>query len=183
MSAEQDTSKQAGGAPDETSNGAANQPTSEANDLAQQLAQAQAQAAEYLDSWRRANAELSNARKRMQREQAEFATTASARVLEKLLPVLDDFERAFNALPAGQAEAEWATGFRMIQRKLEGIVESEGATPIPTEGQKFDPALHHAISHEEKEGYAEGDIIAEVGRGYRMGDRVLRPSYVRVAKE
>jgi molecular chaperone GrpE len=188
MSADQNTRKQPNGAAEAAANSTTNGPADgaseqTADDQAQQLAQAQAQAAEYLDNWRRATAELSNARKRMQREQTEFAATASARVLERLLPILDDFERAFKALPADQVDTDWVTGFRMIQRKLEGILESEGATPIPTEGQKFDPALHHAISHEEKEGYGEGDIIAEVGRGYKMGDRVLRPSYVRVAKE
>ena len=152
------------------------------DELAEQLAQAKAQAAEYLDNWRRAVADLSNARKRMQREQAEFSTTASARVLGRLLPVIDDVERAFDALPEDQATQEWANGFRLIQRKLQAILESEGATPIPTEGQQFDPALHHAISHEEQPGFSEGDIIAEVGRGYKLGDKVLRPSMVRVAK-
>jgi molecular chaperone GrpE len=149
---------------------------------AAQLAQAQAQAAEYLDNWRRTTAELSNARKRMQREQAEFQANASARVLTRLLPALDDMDRAFEALPADQANQEWVIGFRMIQRKLQGILESEGATPIATEGQKFDPQLHHAISHEEQPGMTEGDIIGEVGRGYRIGERVLRPALVRVAK-
>ena len=151
-------------------------------ELARQLAQAQAQAAEYLDNWRRAVADMSNARKRMQREQAEFQTNASARVLSRLLPALDDMDRAFEALPPEQANQEWVNGFRMIQRKLQSILESEGATPIPTEGQTFDPELHHAVSHEEQPGFSEGDIISEVGRGYKLGDKVLRPALVRVAK-
>ncbi len=156
-------------------------PAAEEN-LEEQLVQARAQAAEYLDSWRRATAELSNARKRMQREQAEFSATASARVLERLLPAIDDVERAFAALPAEYADDEWIQGFRMIQRKLQNVLESEGVTPIPTDGQKFNPALHYAVSHESQEGFSEGDIIAEVASGYMLGDRVLRPSMVRVAK-
>jgi molecular chaperone GrpE len=151
-------------------------------DLAAQLAQAQAQAAEYLDNWRRALADMSNARKRMQREQAELQATASARVLTRLLPVMDDMDRAFEALPPEQANQEWVSGFRLIQRKLQNILESEGATPIATEGQKFDPELHHAVSHEEQPGLIEGDIISEVGRGYKLGEKVLRPALVRVAK-
>ena len=147
-----------------------------------QLAQAQAQAAEYLDNWRRSLADMSNARKRMQREQAELQATASARVLARLLPVIDDMDRAFEALPPEEANQEWVNGFRLIQRKLQSILESEGATPIVTEGQKFDPELHHAVSHEEQPGLSEGDIISEVGRGYKLGDRVLRPALVRVAK-
>jgi molecular chaperone GrpE len=153
-----------------------------AEDLAAQLAQAQAQADEYLDNWRRALADMSNARKRMQREQSELQATASGRVLARLLPVMDDMDRAFEALPPEQANQEWVSGFRLIQRKLQSILESEGATPIATEGQRFDPALHHAVSHEEQPGLTEGDIIAEVGRGYKLGEKVLRPALVRVAK-
>ncbi len=150
--------------------------------LREQLAQAQAQAAEYLDNWRRTAAELSNARKRMQREAEEYRATAAVRVLEKLLPIADDIARAFENLPADQAESEWVNGFRLIQRKLEQLLESEGVSAIATEGQRFDPALHYAVTHEDAEGYSEGQIIAEVSRGYRLGDRVLRPSMVRVAK-
>lgn len=151
-------------------------------DLAEQLAQAQAEAAEYLDSWRRATADLSNARKRMQREMDEVRAAAAERVLEKLLPVVDDIERAFTVVPAEQANSDWVNGFRMIQRKMRALLESEGVQVIPTEGQSFDPALHHAITHEETAGYAEGQIIGELARGYRLGEKVLRPSMVRVAK-
>lgn len=150
--------------------------------LEEQLAQAQAQAAEYLDNWRRAVAELSNARKRMQREMDEMRASAAERVLLKLLPIVDDMERAFAAVPADQADPEWVNGFRLIQRKLQALLESEGVQHIPVEGTHFDPALHHAVSHEEVEGYSDGQIIGEVARGYRLGDKVLRPALVRVAK-
>lgn len=151
-------------------------------DLEEQLAQAQAEAAEYLDNWRRATADLSNARKRMQREMDEIRAAAAERVLEKLLPVVDDIERAFSVVPAEQANSDWVNGFRMIQRKMRALLESEGVETIPTAGQPFDPALHHAITHEGADGYAEGQIIGEVARGYRLGEKVLRPSMVRVAK-
>lgn len=150
--------------------------------LRDQLAQAQAQAAEYLDNWRRAAAELSNARKRMQREAEEYRATAAVRILEKLLPVSDDVVRAFENLPPEYADSDWVNGFRMIQRKLDQLLESEGVTVIPTTGQAFDPNLHHAVTHEEADGYTEGQIIGEVARGYTLGERVLRPSMVRVAK-
>jgi molecular chaperone GrpE len=150
--------------------------------LTQQLADAQKQAAEYLDQARRSAAELSNARRRMQREQEEHTARANARLLEKLIPVIDDVDRAFAALPADQADSEWVNGFRLIQRKLQGLLESEGVSTIQAEGQKFDPAVHYAVSHEEAEGLHEGDVISEVARGYKLGDRVLRPAMVRVAK-
>jgi molecular chaperone GrpE len=150
--------------------------------LRDQLAQAQAQAAEYLDSWRRATADFSNARKRLQREAEEYRATAAMRVIEKLLPISDDVNRAFENLPADQADRDWVNGFRMIQRKLDQLLESEGVAAIPTVGQTFDPARHHAVTHEEAEGYTAGQIIGEVARGYTLGERVLRPSMVRVAK-
>lgn len=150
--------------------------------LNEQLAQAQAQANEYLDNWRRAAAEMSNARKRMQREQAEHTAAANARLLEKLLPIIDDVDRAFAALPAGLAEDEWVNGFRLIQRKLQSLLESEGVTVIQAAGQAFDPAVHYAVSHEEQAGFSDGQVIAEVAKGYKLGDKVLRPAMVRVAK-
>jgi molecular chaperone GrpE len=154
----------------------------EAQALREQFVQAQAQAAEYLDNWRRATADLSNARKRMQRELEEYRAAAAERVIERLLPVADDMHRAFENVPADQSDSDWVNGFRMIQRKLEQLLESESVSVIPTAGQSFDPALHFAVSHEEAEGYDEGQIIAEVAQGYRLMDKVLRPSMVRVAK-
>ncbi len=151
-------------------------------ELNQKLAEAQQQAAEYLDQARRSAAELSNARKRMQREQAEQAAKANARLLEKLIPIIDDVDRAFAALPADEASNEWVNGFRLIQRKLQNLLESEGVRVIEAEGEKFDPAFHYAVSHEEAEGFGEGEVIGVVAKGYRLGDTVLRPAMVRVAK-
>jgi molecular chaperone GrpE len=148
----------------------------------QELEKRTTEAAEYLDNWRRSTAELSNARKRMLREQEDARATAAQRVLEKLLPVLDDIDRAFAALPEDEANSEWVIGFQAIQRKLQGILESEGVAPIQTEGQMFDPTLHHALTYEEADGYDEGQIIGETARGYMLRDKVLRPSMVRVAK-
>jgi len=153
-----------------------------ANAILEQLAQAQAQAAEYLDNWRRATADLSNARKRMQREMDDCRAAASAGLLEKLLPVVDDVDRAFTVVPVDQAETDWVNGFRMIQRKLHSLLEGEGVTTISAEGLLFDPAVHYAVTHEEADGFNDGQIIAELARGYRLNDKVLRPAMVRVAK-
>jgi molecular chaperone GrpE len=150
--------------------------------LQEQLAQAQLQAAEYRDNWLRAIADLSNARKRMQRETDEVRASASERILERLLPVVDDVERAFANVPTDQADSDWVNGFRMIQRKLWGLLESEGVSTVPAAGLPFDPGIHYAITHEEAEGFEDGQIIAEVAPGYRLNDKVLRPAMVRVAK-
>jgi molecular chaperone GrpE len=156
--------------------------TGDPAELRAKLSQAEAQASEYLDNWRRSVADLSNARKRMQREQDEMRRSAAARVLEKLIPVIDDVDRAFANVPADEADSEWVNGFRLIERKLHALLESEGVVPIPTAGQQFDPKLHYAVTHEDAEGLNEGQIIAEVAKGYKLDDKVLRPSMVRVAK-
>jgi molecular chaperone GrpE len=153
-----------------------------ASEILEQLALAQAQAAEYLDNWRRATADLSNARKRMQREMDEYRAAASHHLLEKLLPVVDDVDRAFTVVPVDQAETDWVNGFRMIQRKLHSLLEGEGVMTIAAEGLSFDPAVHYAVTHEEADGFDDGQIIAELARGYKLNDKVLRPAMVRVAK-
>ena len=110
-------------------------------DLEQKLAQAEAQAAEYLDNWRRSVAELSNARKRMAREQEDTIRNAAGRVLERLLPALDDVDRAFANVPADQSNSEWVNGFRIIQRKLEALLESEGVAVVQGSAFGLGPAF------------------------------------------
>jgi molecular chaperone GrpE len=154
--------------------------------LRQELEAARAKEAEYLDGWQRARAELSNARKRFQREQEQAYTNAKADLLVRLLPVVDDFERALEILP-GDPETPapeirtWIEGVELIQHKFCTFLEQEGVVPIESVGQAFDPFLHQAITHEVTDDVPEGHVIAEVQRGYVMGDRVLRPSIVRVS--
>jgi len=150
--------------------------------LRNELEKAQAQAAEYLDGWQRAQAEFSNYRKRQEAERAQLIAFANAGLLRKLLPIVDDFERAFATMPDGLGRLTWCEGILLIKHKLDAILESEGVKPIVTEGQVFDPLYHEAITYEEAEGYKEGHIIGEVQRGYMLGERVLRPALVRVAK-
>jgi molecular chaperone GrpE len=151
-------------------------------DLQRELAAAREQAAEYLDGWQRARAELANYKKRIGQDQENARQMANASLLTRLLPVLDDFERAFQTLPPELSGEAWVEGMNLVRRKLQLIVEQEGVTPIETEGQTFDPTYHEAVTHEEADGYAEGQIVAEVQKGYKIGEWVLRPALVRVAK-
>ena len=146
------------------------------------LAQAEAQAAEYLDGWQRAQAEFSNYKKRQEADRAQMMAFASTGVLHKLLPAVDDFERALATLPDDLRHLTWCEGLFLIKQKLDGVLESEGIAPIESEGQMFDPRYHEAVTYEEAPGYEEGQIIGEVQRGYMIGERVLRPALVRVAK-
>ena len=150
--------------------------------LRDELEEARGEAEEYLDGWRRAQAEFSNYRKRQRAEAGKMRELASADLLRKLLPVLDDFERAIITMPDGIEKLSWIHGLLIVQRKLEVILASEGVEPIETEGKEFDPYYHEAVTHEEVPGYEEGQIIGEVQQGYVLGDRVLRPAVVRVAK-
>jgi len=150
--------------------------------LKERLAQAEAQAAEYLDGWQRTQAEFSNYKKRQEKERAQMLTLANVNLLRKLLPIVDDFERALASMPTGLERLTWCEGISLIKAKLDVLLETEGVKPISVEGQAFDPHFHEAVTHEEVTGYEDGQIIGEVQRGYTLGEWVLRPALVRVAK-
>lgn len=149
--------------------------------LRAELEKAQAQAAEYLDGWQRARAEFANYKKRVEAERAVLQQTSNEALLLKLLPVVDDFERAFQTLPEDMADVPWVDGIKLILRKLQAILDSENVIPIEAMGQPFDPLLHQAVMQEETTEHPDGHVIEEMQRGYRLGERVLRPSMVKVA--
>lgn len=149
--------------------------------LEEKLAQAEAKAAEYLDGWQRARAEFANARKRLEKERADGYGNATADVLSKLLPIIDDFKRAFDNVPAGIAQDSWFTGIQLVHRKLHTLLENNNLEVIPSVGQPFDPNLHEAISQEPSDSYESGIVTRELQTGYRLGSRVIRPAMVIVS--
>jgi molecular chaperone GrpE len=149
--------------------------------LQAELEQAKVQATEYLDGWQRARAEFANYKKRVEAEREELKRTSTEALLLKLLPVVDDFERAFQTLPEDSTDATWVDGFKMIMRKLQGVLESQDVEPIEAVDQPFDPLWHEAVMQEETDEHPDGYVIEEMQRGYRLGERVLRPSMVKVA--
>jgi len=141
------------------------------------------QAAEYLDGWQRARAEFANYKKRVEREQEESRARVVADMLQDFVTILDDLERALRDRPTDGDAAAWASGIDMIQRKLMAVLDAEGVRPmIPVAGEMFDPNVHEAISHEPSPDHTEGQIIGIIHQGYRIGERVIRPALVRVAK-
>ena len=159
------------------------QPIDLFKDLMEQLNQAQAQAAEYLDGWQRARAEFANYKRRTEAERIELSATAGADVLMRVLPAIDDFDRAANTLPDELKDHAWINGVMLIYRKLLNTLDASNVKPIVVQpGDTFDPTIHEAITHEDSDQFSSGQIIAELQRGYKMGERVLRPAMVRVAK-
>ncbi len=150
--------------------------------LPDELEQVSAQAAEYLDGWQRARAELANYKKRVERDRQEAYQRAAGDILSQFLDLIDDLERALEDRPTEGEAAVWADGIELIHRKFVAVLDSHGVEPIDASGRPFDPTVHEALTHEEREDTQEGYVIDVVKQGYRMGDRVLRPALVRVAK-
>ncbi len=145
--------------------------------------QLKAQAAENLDGWQRARAEFANYKRRVEVERTELAASAGAEALKRVLPAVDDFERAMQTLPDDLKDNPWVNGVLMVQRKLNAALEQSGITPIATNpGDTFDPNIHEAVTHEDSDQFGSEQIIGEVQRGYKIGDKVLRPAMVRVAR-
>jgi len=121
--------------------------------------------------------------KRIERDQEETRARVVADLLQDFVTVLDDLERALRDRPtAGEASA-WASGIDMIQRKLMAVLDAEGVRPfLPAPGDAFDPNVHEAVSHEVSPDHTEDQIIDVIHQGYRIGERVIRPALVRVAK-
>jgi molecular chaperone GrpE len=133
---------------------------------------------ELIDALQRVKADFDNYRKRAARDQESLVARAGERIVKELLPVLDDLERALEAAHAHE-EAKLEEGVNLVHRQLEQILEREGLAPVATDG-KFDPHVHEALLTQPSAA-EEGAVIEVLQKGYRLGDRVLRPARVVVA--
>ena len=155
--------------------------TAEEPSLEEQLEVAKAEAARNMDSYLRAQAELSNARKRFDKQQALVYINANADLVSKLLPALDDFDRAVGSVPQAISDDSWYEGIEMVYRKLAGILESLNVKEIEAQGQLFDPNFHDALGTEPSDEYESDTVTRVMVKGYQVGDRVIRPCMVYVA--
>jgi molecular chaperone GrpE len=153
--------------------------TAEIESLTSQLREAEQKAAEYKNGWARAQADFQNYKKRLERDNELTYISMKGDIIKKILPALDDLERALQNRPADNG---WADGIELIARKLQNVLESEGIKRIEAEGAEFDPNFHEAISHEPADGIKSGFVIGVVQNGYMLGERVIRPALVRVAQ-
>jgi molecular chaperone GrpE len=147
--------------------------------LKRNIAEEKEKSDKYLSNWQRAEADFSNYKKRAEQEKNETTAYANWALVLNLLPVLDDMERAITSLPPKLAKLTWVDGILLIHRKLRAVLESQGLTEIEAIGKPFEPSLHEAVAQVEGK---EGIVINEVQRGYKLKDKLLRPSLVVVGK-
>ena len=129
----------------------------------------------------RAVADFDNYRKRIERERRELSEYAANEVLLELLPIIDNFERALQA-PIGPEAEPFKRGVELIHKQMLDLLRKRGVTMIDALGADFDPNVHQAVIHEPSDEHREGEVMQELQRGYKLGDRLLRPAMVKVAK-
>jgi molecular chaperone GrpE len=136
---------------------------------------------ELYDRLLRKSAEFDNFRKRVERDRKDMIEWAAADVLTDLLTIVDDFDRALAADTPPQAQS-FKAGLELIQRQLAELLKKRGVATIDPLGADFDPHLHEAVAYEEIPGAREGEVVGVMAKGYKLGDRLLRPAIVKVAK-
>lgn len=152
-------------------------------ELHKSLEEAKQREQENLESWQRERADFSNYKKRIERDQETAKNNYKIDVLKKFIPILDDLELAYQHRPEGGEAAAWAKGIELIIRKFNSVLENDGLTKIEVKaGDKLDPNIHMAVSYEDNDEFGSEEIIEVLKNGYRMGDRVIDPAVVRVAR-
>ena len=146
------------------------------------LEDANAKSKEYFDGWQRERADFNNYKRRIERDAEQHALDMKGNIIRKVLPVLDDLERALKNRPTEGDGAAWSDGVELITRKLQTTLLAEGITTTAVAGEPFDPNVHEALTHEDHPESESGAIIEVIEQGYKIGDRVLRPARVRVAR-
>ncbi len=149
--------------------------------LQETLVALQKQAADYLEGWQRERADFANYKKRIEREYKDTYQNAALDVLIKLLPIVDDFDRAMSSIPESLVGDGWLNGVTLIQRKFQKLLEEYGVVAIEPTGQPFDPTRHEAVSMDASSEVESGHVTVTLQKGYLCGERVLRPALVRVA--
>jgi molecular chaperone GrpE len=152
-----------------------------ASDLQKQLLEAKAQADDHYQKFLRTQADFDNFRRRARQEKEEFLKYASAKLVEQLLSVIDNFDRALSSSKETKDFDALVKGLEMTSRQLDQILMAEGLQPMVTVGEPFNPELHQAIMQVESDEYGEGIVIEEVQKGYILKDKVLRPAMVKVS--
>jgi molecular chaperone GrpE len=147
--------------------------------LKAQLQEEREKAQSYMQSWQRAAADYQNFKRRVEEERGETARLANAALIINMLPLLDDLDRALRNVDTHLAGLTWVDGIRLIFRKFQALLDMAGVEEIAADGEPFDPSIHEAISEAAGE---PGKVVSVVQKGYKLGDRVIRPAMVIVGK-
>ena len=151
------------------------------DDLEDQIKAKDAEIADWKDKYQRLMAEFENARKRMSKESVQRYDMGAMGVLEKLLPVIDNFERGLESVAEEDKDSAFVKGIQQIYKQLMAVMEDLGVTPMDAEGKEFDANLHNAVMHVEDEEQGENVVVEELQKGYMYKENVLRHSMVKVA--
>lgn len=141
----------------------------------QALTEEREKSAANLAGWQRAQADLMNYRRRAEQEKEEIGRFGNTTIMLSLLPILDDLERALTSIPDDLAKHSWVDGIRLIERKLQANLEAQGLSQIKALGESFDPNLHEAMMQSKGQ---EGTVVEEIEKGYKLNNRLIRPSKV-----
>lgn len=151
-----------------------------------ELEELRKKADEYLRGWQRAQADMSNLRKQVEREQMEFVKFANSALICEIIPVLDNFNRALSnaakSIEATKIAKDWLKGMEAIKNQLEEVLKKHGVTKIDCLGKPFNPIEHEALLSEESTDHPENTVIAELETGYKLNNKVIKPSKVKVSK-
>jgi molecular chaperone GrpE len=153
------------------------------SDLQARIDALEKEVAEHKDAYLRATADYKNLKRRYDAERIELISRAGASLLLKLLPAVDDIERAVASVTPDVEGTLWYKGFRLIPQKFQNLLDSEGVTTVAAVGQPFDPNVHEAIAYEPCDADKDGHVVAELQRGYLLRDKILRPAMVKVGQK
>ncbi len=151
--------------------------------LQQQLVEEQKKSATSYDNFVRARADYENLKRRTEAERLKLNAEIREKMLVKILPVVDDFERALQSLPENLKSEAWINGVNMIEKKLKNFLEQENVSELPAEGQEFDPRFHDAVQRDEESSGDKDVVQAVYQKGYKLGDKVIRPAVVKVGRQ
>lgn len=156
----------------------------EEDELEEESGSREAELEKEIDEWKnralRAQADLENVRRRAKAEKEEDAKYRVQPLAEELLPVMDNFERAMQTQPDNESAQSFIDGMAMVYNQFKSALEQQGVEEIPAQGEYFDPTIHQAVMQADEEGFESNQIVEEMQKGYRLKDRVLRPSMVKV---
>lgn len=134
-----------------------------------------------LDGWQRSRAEFNNYRRRTQQQISDSKQQGAIDALSRIVPIIDDFERAFDNVPAELSEHPWVSGTSLILKNIQKVLDEFNVEVIDPVGQEFDPNMHEAIGRDDSSDYDSGIVTTTLQKGYKSGDKILRPALVRVA--